>query len=175
MSRIKILLVLGVMLTCACAAWGVEDAWDRCYYCRDVGGEYLPPARGGEPIRQYGRGRPADIKHIKLELTLDFENESLSGTATATLAPVGEPLSEIVLDSIDLDISTVTVADGSELDFEVTEDKLKIFLPRPAEPGVDFSVAVTYSAKPVTGMYFRTERMGYKPEEIKGFIKEGTV
>ncbi len=171
MSRIKILLLLGAMLTCACSAGAFDDVWDRCYYCRDIEGEYLPPARGGEPIRQYGRGRPADIKHIKLELTLDFENESLNGTATATLAPVGEPLSEIVLDSIDLDISTVTAADGSELDFEVTEDKLKIFLPRPAEPGVDFSVAVTYSAKPVTGMYFRTERMGYKPEETQAWTQ----
>jgi len=171
MSRTKMLFLLVVMLICAYPAGASGDAWDRCYYCRDVGDEYLPPPRGGEPVRQYGRGRPADIKHIKLELSLDFENETMNGRATTTLAPVGKPLGEIVLDSIDLDISSVAVDNGSELDFEVTEDKLKIFLPRPAEPGVDFSVAVTYSAKPVRGVHFRTERMGYKPEETQAWTQ----
>lgn len=171
MSRTKILFLLGVMLICAYPAAASGDAWDRCYYCRGVESEYLPPMRGGEPVRQYGRGRPIDVKHIKLEFTLNFEDETLEGRATTTLAPVGKPLGEIVLDSIGLDISSVRASDGSELDFEVTEDKLKIFLPHPAAPGVDFSVAVTYSAKPVTGVYFRTERMGYKPEETQAWTQ----
>jgi len=171
MYRTKMLLLLGVLLLCVGRAEADDLSSDDRYYCSRGDGQYFAAARDEDAVRQYGRGRPADIKHIKLDLTLDFENESLSGTATTTLAPVGDPLDEIVFDSVGLDISKVLADDGSELDFEVTTDKLKVFQPHPAQPGEEFSVAVTYSTKPATGMHFRTERMGYKPEETQAWTQ----
>jgi len=167
MSRAKTLLLLGIVLLCTGAAWATDVATDDFYFCSRSDGEYRAAQRDDESVMRYGRSRPVDIKHIKLDLAVDFENETISGTATTTLAPVGEPVSEIVFDSVELDIAKVTAGDGSELDFEVTTDKLKIFLPSPAEPGTDFSVAVTYSAKPFRGIHFRTERKGYEPEETQ--------
>ena len=171
MFRAKTLLLLGIVLLCTGVARAADVATDDSFFCSRTDGEYRAAPRDDESIRRYGRGRPIDIKHIKLDLAVDFDNETISGAATTTLAPVGEPVSEIVFDSVELDITRVAADDGSELDFEVTTDKLKIFLPSPAKPGTDFSVAVTYSAKPVKGIYFRTERKGYKPEETQAWTQ----
>src|SRR5690606_35984352 len=61
--------------------------------------------------------RPADavIRHLRLDLTADFDTRTLSGTATYDIS-VSEGASDIILDARDLLIREVLV-DGEPVDF----------------------------------------------------------
>jgi len=169
-ARTALLLIILLVWTSVVSAF--DDVFDQCFYCSESAVGLLPVTRYEKPIRQYGESKPFDIKHIKLELTIDFDTEKLNGIATTTLVAVGESRDEIVLNSIGLDIAQAVAGDGSELEFEVTEDKLNLFLPDAVEPGEEFSVSVTYSVeKPAEGLYFRTERMGYDPIETQAWTQ----
>jgi len=121
---------------------------------------------------QYGRNRAFDVKHIKLEVDLDFEAESISGVATHTLSPVGSPASEIAFDAVNLDISAVEDNGRNALDFEVTNDKLRVFFPNPVAANTSIKLAITYSTtRPKAGIYFRTPRLGYTNEETQAWTQ----
>jgi len=161
-----LLLITLMVWTSVVAA--VDDVFERCYFCSEAVAGLWPSTNYEGPVRHYGESKPFDIKHIKLDLTIDFDAEKLDGVATTTLVAVGEPRDEIVLNSIGLDVEQAVTRDGTKLEFEVTEDRLNLFLPDPVEPGEELVVSVTYSAeKPVEGLYFRTERMGYDPIETQ--------
>ena len=165
-TRAAFLLITLLVWTSLVSA--ADDVFDQCYFCSEAAAKHWPSTGYEKPIRHYGESKPFDIKHIKLEVVIDFDAEKLDGVATTTLVAVGEPRDEIVLNSVGLDIVQAVVGDGTDLEFEVTEDRLKLFLPDPAEPGEELAVSVTYSVeKPVEGLYFRTERMGYDPIETQ--------
>src|SRR6266536_1740248 len=66
---------------------------------------------------QYAPDRPADVKHIKLVITLDFEQETVSGTVSATFSTLYEEVNSVSFDAIDLQIERVTLNGGKELAF----------------------------------------------------------
>lgn len=149
-----------VVILWAGVAHGFEVASD------EVCGYALQAQQAQEKDIQYGRGRPADVLHIVIDVAIDFEAETVSGATTTTLVPIGEALRQVSFDSVGLDVASVVLDDHTSCEYEVTEDKLNIFLPKPVEPGVEFSLTVLYSAKPQEGLYFRTPRMGYKGSEV---------
>ena len=117
---------------------------------------------------QYGRSRPMDVKHIRLDLRVNVEDELLRGTATQVISPIGSPLQTVVFDAVGLDIYEVTLADGTKVPFETTLDSLKIFLPKPAAPGEDLTLKIGYGVtRPAKGMHFRVPRMGYTGGEVQ--------
>ena len=116
---------------------------------------------------QYGRSRPMDIRHTRLDLRIDVEGERLEGSATHTLVPVGTPLSTATFDSVGLDISKVS-SGGTVFDFEVTTEKLNVFFPTPIPVGEELALRIEYSvARPAKGMHFRTPRLGYSGTEVQ--------
>ncbi len=101
----------------------------------------------------YAPDRPADVRHVKLVVTLDFEQETVSGTAYTTFAALYEEVKTITLDAVELSVEQVMI-DGKPVSYTSTDAKLSVALDRVYFNGELFTVAVTYSAKPRTGLHF---------------------
>jgi len=102
----------------------------------------------------YAPDRPADIQHVKLEIALDFEQEAVSGTAYTTFVTLYEEIKTIAFDAFELDIDKVTLNDGKELAYSASGNQLIVTLDRAYRYGEEFTVAVTYHARPRTGLHF---------------------
>src|SRR5258708_2635716 len=158
---------------------GDVSAWAQCeegyvYYCgyRDLADWILSGQHstisdaapnfalpGDQP--HYPPHRPADVRHVDLRVTLDFDNATVSGTATTSFTTLFEQVSEISFDAAELDISRVTLAgEDAPLAFWTEREKLVVRLPRAYAYGEEFAVAIDYSARPRTGLTFVKPRPG---------------
>src|SRR5689334_2656438 len=61
-------------------------------------------------VARYAPDRKADVRHIDLDVTLDFDEERVSGVVTTSFVALFEEVSEITLDAADLEIEVVTMA-----------------------------------------------------------------
>jgi aminopeptidase N len=104
---------------------------------------------------RYAPDREADVRHVDLDVTLDFDAERVSGVVTTSFEALFEEVREVILDAADLEIETATmVGKKSALSFWSEGEKLHIVLDRAYHHGESFGVAVRYSAKPRTGLVF---------------------
>src|SRR5579885_2979697 len=103
---------------------------------------------------QYAPDRPADVKHVRLEITLDFEQETISGTVYTAFSTLYEEAKTITFDAVELQIEKVALVDGTDLAYSTTNKKLIVTLDRPYHHGEEFTIAVTYHARPRTGLHF---------------------
>ncbi len=103
---------------------------------------------------QFAPDRPADVQHVKLDITLDFEQETVSGTAYTTFSTLYEELKTISLDAEELQIESVTLADGPKLSYAYTGKKIIVTLDRPYKYGEQFTTAIQYHARPRIGLQF---------------------
>ena len=121
--------------------------------------------------RQYAPDRKVDILHITIDVTPDFKSRTIAGTTTIKFAPINEPLEELELDAVDLDVSSVTSTARIEA-FTVTDDAITITFNPAVRPGAETTVTVVHEAEPKQGLYFRTPEMGY-PEEDTHLFTQG--
>jgi aminopeptidase N len=120
--------------------------------------------KAGTAGRQYAPDRKADILHIAIDVTPDFKDRTVAGTTTIQFAPIAEPLTQLKLDSINLDVSSVTSSAKIE-GYSVTDEAITITF-EPAVPlGAETTVTVVYEAEPKQGLYFRTPELGYHEED----------
>ena len=103
---------------------------------------------------QYAPDRPADVKHVKLDITLDFEQETISGAVYTTFSTLYDDLKTITFDAVELHIERVKLEHGKELSYSVSEKKLIVTLDRAYKYGEEFTIAVEYHARPRTGLHF---------------------
>ncbi len=116
-----------------------------------------PKARSfelAEDTVHYAPDRPADVKHVKLDIALDFEQETVTGTVYTTFSALYDDLKAVNFDAIELSIERVTLEDGLELAYTVKPRKLIVTLDRPYQYGEEFTIAIQYHAKPRTGLHF---------------------
>ncbi len=102
----------------------------------------------------YAPDRPADTRHVKLEISLDFEQETISGTAYTTLSALYDEVKTITFDAVELQIENVALTNGTKLAYSTTDKQLSVILDRPYTYGEEFTITVTYHAKPRTGLHF---------------------
>lgn len=76
---------------------------------------------GADP-HSYARPEEVEVKHLKLDLTVDFEARRLKGRASLTLAQ-HQPVGRVVLDIADLDVSGVTLDSGAPAQWSVSPPK----------------------------------------------------
>ncbi|MHC4205066.1 MAG: M1 family aminopeptidase [Planctomycetota bacterium] len=120
---------------------------------------------------QYAPDREADILHITIDVTPNFKNRTVAGTTTIKFAPISKPLTELRLNAINLDVSSITSSTKIE-GYSVTDEDITITF-EPAVPvGVETTVTVIYEAEPKQGLYFRTPEMGY-PEQDTHLFTQG--
>jgi len=104
-------------------------------------------------------------------VTPDFKTRTIAGTTTIKFAPISKPLTELRLNAVDLDVSSVTSSAKIE-GYSVTDDVITITF-MPAVPvGAETTATVVYEAEPKQGLYFRTPEMGY-PEQDTHLFTQG--
>jgi aminopeptidase N len=124
----------------------------------------IPP----EQQRSYARDHDIQALHLALDITPDFKRRTIAGILTLKFKPVLKPVRELKLDSVDLNIQSVTATEKIEA-YQVTEDKMIVTFAQPIPAEHETSVTVKYSAEPTKGIYFRTPEMGYKPGDTHLF------
>lgn len=147
------LVLLGLLL--AVAARGDDGQ----LYCSNLPGKTKPKWTG---VRHYARDRDVAVSHLALDITPDFKQRTISGTAVITFKPIAKPLEELSLDAVDLDIDKVeSTADIAN--YQVTDESIVITFKEAIAADKETTVTVRYHAQPQRGVYFRTPEMGYKP------------
>ncbi len=92
-----------------------------------------------------------ELIHTRLNLTPDWQNRYLYGTANITVAPFGDPSNRLSLDARSMIIETVNLRNGdilTELGFDHLNDSLVIDLDRIYRPGDTLTVMVEYTSQP---------------------------
>ncbi|WP_188055760.1 M1 family metallopeptidase [Sphingosinithalassobacter sp. CS137] len=95
----------------------------------------------------YARPEVARVTHVDLDLTADFQRKVMRGTATLDVlaAPGAE---EIVLDTDELDIESVTAEDGRPLAWRLGADDPQLGAPLTVTLDDAERITVRYSSKP---------------------------
>src|SRR5437588_2405837 len=83
----------------------------------------------------YAPDRPADVQHVKLVISLDFEQEMVSGTVYTTFSALYEEVRTISFDAVELHIESVTLENGKKLAYSTPHKKLIVTLDRPYRHG----------------------------------------
>jgi aminopeptidase N len=118
--------------------------------------------------RVYERPRPFAIQHLALDLELDPDARSVSGTATLDFERVDPDATELPLDAVGFEISRVELGEAGALrpaGFTYDGDVLRVAIPA----GVSRAkVAVRYRATPRRGLYFLApdEHVQGRPKQV---------
>jgi aminopeptidase N len=159
------------LLVCAIAATTAGAAEDRAYELQCYRST-LSATQGeaGVPAPQYAPDREADILHITIDVTPDFQTRTVAGTTSIKFAPIVKPLTELKLNAIDLDVSSIT--SGARMEgYSVTDEAIAITFEPAIRPGAQTTVTVVYEAEPRQGLYFRTPEMGYQEQDTHLFTQ----
>ena len=154
---------LGFVFLCIGSAGAAEEQTHVCRYCRQgaFDAEGFANDSGGETrVRNYAPDRRVDVLHIKLNVTPNFRDQTVSGTATLRFKPLARPLATLELDAVNLQVSAVE-SDHAIDDYATSSADLAITFRKPIPVDEEAWIEVKYSAEPAKGLYFRTAEMGY--------------
>jgi aminopeptidase N len=133
-------------------------------------------ANGRKPFQpahvepQWPRDRVADISHVKLEVTLDFDHKHIAGTATHRLTAILDDLDRLEFDAAELNVTSVRV--GSEpASYESRDGKIFVTLPHALKAGTEIEVALDYSGTPRRGLYFVGPDHGYPDKPVEAWTQ----
>ncbi|HUA35115.1 MAG TPA: M1 family aminopeptidase [Candidatus Binataceae bacterium] len=102
---------------------------------------------------KWPRDRAADITHVCVKITLDFDRRAIVGTATHKLAAITDGVESLEFDAAEMKIHGVRVG-SRNASFDVDDGKLRIALPSALKAGEESEVAIDYMAFPRRGLYF---------------------
>ncbi|QDV73338.1 M1 family aminopeptidase [Botrimarina mediterranea] len=130
-----------------------------CRYCQaDAAAE---AAKHGP---HYAPDRVVDVKHIEIDVTPDFAAKTIHATTTLEFAPIAKPARLVTLNAVGLRVEKID-ASRKLAEHSSTGEHLKLLFEEPIPVGETVKVAITYTAEPKKGLYFRTEDMGYPKGE----------
>ncbi|MDE1852892.1 MAG: M1 family metallopeptidase [Thaumarchaeota archaeon] len=104
-------------------------------------------------------------KHVKIELTLDFDKKRISGACTLEIEPIRKGVERVRLDACELDIGGVTV-DGKPTPFEYDGSVLEVPI---SSGGSRHLVKAEYSAVPRTGVFFTGPDKEHPEKEVQAW------
>ena len=119
---------------------------------------------------KWPRDRVVDVKHIKLQVALDFKTRRIIGTATHTVAAILDGLAKLEFDAAEMEITAVRVG-GEAHSFDHSDEKLRIPLERALHAGDEVEVAIDYSARPRRGLYFIGPDAGYPDKPLEAWTQ----
>ena len=147
-------------LACLAPAMGSEHS-ETCRYCRENTAAAGASNADQERTRHYAPDRQVDVRHIKLDVTPNFEHHSVAGTATLRFAPIAQPLTSLRLDAVNLTVKDVrSLPPHLVRDWSAGREDLTIVFEEAVPVGADATVEIEYSAEPLQGLYFCTPDMG---------------
>ena len=132
--------------------FSVSEFSESCRRLGLIAGEkvFAPPDAPEHPPRD----RTFLLQHVRLEITIDDQERSVSGTVTHRLSPINDGLIEVALDAGDLNIRKVLDDGGHALEWELHGETLSIHLPKARKAGQAFELRISYDAKPRKGIFF---------------------
>jgi aminopeptidase N len=98
----------------------------------------------------YAPDRPFHLASIDLHLTIDPLAGTLIGEAVLDIQPQPFGLGDVVLDLDDMDVDSVELIDGTELDYSEDDGKLHIH----GVPSKGSKVRISWHGNPTRGLYF---------------------
>jgi len=106
------------------------------------------------------RSRDVNQEHLKLDLTINLEEEQFKGRAEWTMSPF-KPVRSVSLDAAEMKIDKVALGDGDkpkdfrDLKFQTRAGELEITLDRQYAAGEKFTLAIDYKVNhPRKGGHF---------------------
>lgn len=147
-------------------SWEIGQRCGRVWASGAVDGRPFP-LPGDRP--HYARDRTIDIRHIKLEITLDLEGKRVSGEVHITLAPINDGLTHVEFDAVEMDIDAVRMRSGEPLAFDHSDGRLRLDLGGARRAGEDLTIVVEYSAGPRRGLYFIAPDEGYPDKPVQAW------
>ena len=119
---------------------------------------------------KWPRDRVADIRHIKIEIALDFDSKSISGTATHRVGAIIDGVNRLEFDAAEMTISEVR-AGGTAVGFDHDDGRLKVTLARALKAGDEIEIAIDYSARPRRGLYFVGPDDAYPEKPVQAWTQ----
>ena len=101
-------------------------------------------------LRHFERDRPFAVEHLALDLALDLDKKSVSGSASLTLRRIDPVATEVPLDAVGFDLRGVTL-DGRKAPYAYDGRTLTVTVPASTDKA---TLTVSYSATPRRGLYF---------------------
>jgi len=98
--------------------------------------------------------RDADLLHVSLDLTLDWERRRVSGTATSWVRALRPSTHELRFAATSIEVREVLDAAGRALVWRLEPDTLVVTLVTPLAPGAEEPLRVVYTARPAAGLVF---------------------
>lgn len=95
----------------------------------------------------YAQPEVARVTHVALDLTLNFEKENVSGTATLDIL-AADDADTVILDTMGLAISSITDATGNDLTFELGQTKEGMGAPLTVSMGDKRQIVIAYTSGP---------------------------
>src|SRR6185312_15975248 len=136
-----------------------SEAMTRIYQCRraeaglaGAGGDALPFVLPGARAT-FTPAREVNVRHLRIEVALDFAAAAVDGVTTLTLVPLADGRARVALDAVEMQLHAVTLADGAALDYSYDGAKVAFELAGCKE-GAPVDVVVRYRCTPRRGLYF---------------------
>ena len=142
--------------TLLCASALSEEA----IICRDHGHYRAIGSDLDGDGRRYAPRRLVDVTHIRIDVTPDFEQRTVSGTTRIDFSPIATSTDIVVLDAMKLTVSDVR-SNRSVASYDNDGKRLTIVFESPIPVGEPAYVEIDHAAQPTKGLYFRTPEMGY--------------
>ncbi len=161
-TRLKGALLIASLFSHAACLDAAEAEKNYCRFCAPAP---IPLTAESPLYRKYTPDKKVEVRHLALDVTPDFQTRTLSGTVTLSFTPVGQPLEELRLDAVDLNVASI-VGSESDLRYQISDLEIVLTFPTPIPVGKEAHVTVRYSAEPVKGLYFRTKEMGYSSTHL---------
>lgn len=108
----------------------------------------------------YAPDRKVDMVHLTLDVTPDFEKQTIRGKVVFNFKPIAKPLDELRLDAVDMSVSDVK-SSAPISGYQATDREIIVTFTEPVPPGQQTTLTVSYSAQPIRGLYFRVPASGY--------------
>ncbi|HST89532.1 MAG TPA: M1 family aminopeptidase [Ktedonobacterales bacterium] len=143
-----------------CGTSDAANLLDEAHLRLALSGERPAFALPGDRPR-YAPDRPADVRHVDIAVTLDFDTKSLRATVTTDFTTLFEQVAEVTFDASELQIERVTMSGAdTPLTYWSEGEKLHVRLDRPYHYGEAFGVRVAYTATPRIGLEFVSPSAG---------------
>ena len=120
---------------------------------------------------RYARDRLVDIKHVRLDFTLDLDARRISGSVAHTFSPLIDGVDHLELDAVELDIGGVRLVNGTSLRYSLSDGRLRIDLSSQRHAGEEETVVVDFSGSPRRGLYFVRPEEAYPNKRLEAWTQ----
>jgi aminopeptidase N len=120
------------------------------------------PLPGDKP--HYAPDRQYALKHLFIDVALDFPLKTVKGRVFTTLSAINNGLTQVTFDAADLEVTAVRLGD-TPLAYRHESQKLYIDLAEPASAGQELTLEIEYSVTPRRGLYFIAPEPEY-PQKV---------